>query len=114
MRRCLQLARNGTRAVAPNPLVGAVLTRGERILAELERLAAAPDGAAGLALAVETRLLEGWRGGKAPQETASPPGNGGPLASLGRLSPEQAAAQVLAWLEREDFGERVIADVRQP
>ena len=29
-------------------------------------------------------------------------------------SPEQAAAQVLAWLEREDFGERVIADVRQP
>lgn len=34
MRRCLQLARNGTGAVAPNPLVGAVLTRGERILAE--------------------------------------------------------------------------------
>ena len=74
---------------------------GERILAELERMAAAPDGAAGLALAVETRLLEGWRGGKAPQETASPPGNGGPLASLGRLSPEQAAARGLSPAETE-------------
>lgn len=34
MQRCLQLARNGAGAVAPNPLVGAVLVRGERVLAE--------------------------------------------------------------------------------
>lgn len=34
MRRCLQLALNGAGHVAPNPLVGAVLVRGERILAE--------------------------------------------------------------------------------
>ena len=29
-------------------------------------------------------------------------------------SPEEAAARVLAWLERPDFGEQVVADVRQP
>ena len=34
MQRCLQLARNGADAVAPNPMVGAVLVQGERILAE--------------------------------------------------------------------------------
>ncbi len=34
MQRCLQLARNGAGAVAPNPLVGAVLVQGDRILAE--------------------------------------------------------------------------------
>lgn len=34
MRRCLQLARNGARHVAPNPIVGAVLVQGERVLAE--------------------------------------------------------------------------------
>lgn len=34
MRRCLELARNGAGQVAPNPVVGAVLVQGERILAE--------------------------------------------------------------------------------
>ncbi len=34
MRRCLQLARNGAGRVAPNPMVGAVLVQGERIVAE--------------------------------------------------------------------------------
>lgn len=34
MHRCLQLALNGAGSVAPNPLVGAVLVHGERILAE--------------------------------------------------------------------------------
>ncbi len=29
-----------------------------------------------------------------------------------RTSPEQAAARVLAWLERPDFGDPVVADVR--
>ena len=29
-------------------------------------------------------------------------------------SPDAAAAQVLAWLERADFGEQVVPDVRQP
>lgn len=29
-------------------------------------------------------------------------------------SPEQAARQVLAWLERADFGEQPVADIRQP
>jgi len=74
---------------------------GERILAELERLAAAPDGGAGLALTVESGLLEGWRGGKAPQDTASHPGDGGLLASLGRLTPEEAAARGLSPAETE-------------
>ncbi len=34
MQRCLQLAANGAGLVAPNPLVGAVLVQGDRILAE--------------------------------------------------------------------------------
>lgn len=34
MRRCLQLALNGAGQVAPNPMVGAVLVQGDRILAE--------------------------------------------------------------------------------
>lgn len=37
------------------------------------------------------------------------------LKSSGALtSAEEAGARVLAWLEREDFGEPVLADVRQP
>ncbi|RYY97121.1 MAG: bifunctional diaminohydroxyphosphoribosylaminopyrimidine deaminase/5-amino-6-(5-phosphoribosylamino)uracil reductase RibD, partial [Chitinophagaceae bacterium] len=34
MLRCLQLARNGLGAVAPNPMVGAVLVHGDRIIGE--------------------------------------------------------------------------------
>lgn len=34
MRRCVQLALNGAGQVAPNPMVGAVLVQGDRILAE--------------------------------------------------------------------------------
>jgi len=42
-------------------------------------------------------------------------GNFQGLHQGGRLSsPAQAGAQVLAWLERADFGEQVIADVREP
>lgn len=42
-------------------------------------------------------------------------GNFAKLKATGKLtSPEDAAARVLAWLERADFGEQVIADVRQP
>jgi NAD(P)-dependent dehydrogenase (short-subunit alcohol dehydrogenase family) len=42
-------------------------------------------------------------------------GNFAQLKAAGQLtSPEEAAARVLAWLERPDFGEQVIADVRQP
>lgn len=37
------------------------------------------------------------------------------LAADGRLSPpEAAAAQLLAWLEREDYGHPPVADVREP
>ena len=42
-------------------------------------------------------------------------GNFAKLKETGMLtSPEAAAERVLAWLERADFGERVVADVRQP
>ena len=34
MRRCLEIARNGLGCVAPNPMVGAVLVRGGKIIAE--------------------------------------------------------------------------------
>lgn len=37
------------------------------------------------------------------------------LHATGNLtSPEEAAARVLAWLDRPDFGDQVVADVRQP
>ena len=42
-------------------------------------------------------------------------GNFAQLKAQGMLtSPEEAAARVLAWLQRADFGEQVVADVRQP
>ena len=42
-------------------------------------------------------------------------GNFAQLKSDGSLlSPQDAGARVLAWLERPDFGEQVIADVRRP
>ena len=42
-------------------------------------------------------------------------GNFVQLKSSGTLlSPQDAGARVLAWLERPDFGEQVIADVRRP
>ena len=71
---------------------------GERVLAELERMAAAPDGAAGLALAVECGLLKPRRRGESPGESgppAPPPGDGGLLASLGRLTPAAATERGL-------------------
>ena len=74
---------------------------GERILAELERLAAAPDGGEGLALTVASGLLEGWRSGKAALDAADQPGDGGLLASLGRLTPGEAAARGLSPTETE-------------
>jgi len=66
---------------------------GERILSELERLATAPDGATGLALAVACGLLQAWSGGKAPEESGPPAGEAGLLTCLGRLTPEEAAAR---------------------
>ncbi|MCX7506944.1 SDR family NAD(P)-dependent oxidoreductase [Delftia tsuruhatensis] len=42
-------------------------------------------------------------------------GNFAQLKEGGKLStPEQAATLVLGWLQRADFGEQVVADVRQP
>lgn len=42
-------------------------------------------------------------------------GNFTQLKESGKLtSPEEAAARMLAWLERADFGEQVVADVRHP
>ncbi len=42
-------------------------------------------------------------------------GNFAQLKAQGMLtSPDEAAARVLAWLQRADFGEQVVADVRQP
>lgn len=42
-------------------------------------------------------------------------GNFAQLKAQGMLtSPEEAATRVLAWLQRADFGEQVVADVRQP
>ena len=73
---------------------------GERILAELERLAAASNGAAGLGLAVACGLLEGWRGDRATERTGRPAGDGGLLASLDHLTCEEADARGLDAAER--------------
>ena len=73
---------------------------GERVLTELERLAAAPRGAGGLELAVASGLLEAWGGASARdvQDDCLAPGIGTTLAGLdqaraarGGLSPEETA-----------------------
>jgi NAD(P)-dependent dehydrogenase (short-subunit alcohol dehydrogenase family) len=53
---------------------------------------------------------------RSADESAFPDaGNFAQLKEGGQLtSPEEAARRVLAWLERADFGEQVVADVRQP
>ncbi len=72
---------------------------GERVLAELERLAAAPEGAAGLELSVACGLLESWSGASARSDLEEgSPGIGTALAGLDLatatsrgLSPEETA-----------------------
>ena len=61
---------------------------GERVLAELERLARADDGAAGLTLAADSGLLGGWCGGDGPVDAEL-------LAGLGTLTPDAAQARGL-------------------
>ena len=64
---------------------------GERVLAELERLAAAPQGGGGLELAVACGLLESWGGASArgDLEDSAGPGIGTALAGL---DPARAAS----------------------
>lgn len=78
--------------------------------------AAKPHGARIVSLApgvIDTDMQVHLR--SAATEDFPDAGNFAKLKESGMLtSPEDAAARVLAWLERADFGERVIADVRQP
>ena len=78
--------------------------------------AAKPHGARICSLApgvIDTDMQVQLR--SADQDDFPDVGNFAQLKSAGKLtSPEEAAARVLAWLERPDFGEQVIADVRQP
>ena len=81
-----------------HPLIGAVAP--ERVLAELEKLAACPSGQQGLSIALEKGLLEPWRCGGQP--TAPDPGEpSGESAgrSLRRLSHQRAGALGLAATE---------------
>jgi tRNA nucleotidyltransferase (CCA-adding enzyme) len=64
---------------------------GERVLAELERLAAAPDGAEGLLQLRRLGLLRGWQG--APEAQGEAPDGHTPAAEtrwLERLTPDRA------------------------
>jgi tRNA nucleotidyltransferase (CCA-adding enzyme) len=61
---------------------------GERVLAELERLAAAPSGSAGLAQTIATGLLRVW-GGDGPEA----------MARLQHLTPQQALERGLSAAE---------------
>lgn len=59
----------------------------ERVLAELERMAASGSGHQGLALALDYGLLEPWLAGDGPQESAE--------IKLAALTPDQAQARGL-------------------
>ena len=78
--------------------------------------AAKPHGARIVSLApgvIDTDMQVHLR--SAASEDFPDAGNFAKLKVTGMLtSPEAAAERVLAWLERADFGERVVADVRQP
>lgn len=78
--------------------------------------ASKPNGARIVSLApgvVDTDMQVQLR--SAPNRDFPDVANFAKLKDSGMLtSPEAAAARVLAWLDRPDFGERVIADVRQP
>ena len=78
--------------------------------------AAKPHGARIVSLApgvIDTDMQVHLR--SAASEDFPDAGNFAKLKETGMLtSPEAAAERVLAWLERADFGERVVADVRQP
>jgi tRNA nucleotidyltransferase (CCA-adding enzyme) len=77
-------------------LIGAVAP--ERVLAELDKLAACPSGHLGLAIAFEKRLLEAWRSGLGPAAEARPAAvlGGATPRSLARLTLERAATLGLA------------------
>ncbi|MEA5389644.1 CCA tRNA nucleotidyltransferase [Cyanobium gracile UHCC 0139] len=70
---------------------------GERVLAELERLAAAPEGHRGLGLALEAGLLQPWGGADGSGPRLEPLGPGRPQA-CGLTPPEAAWALPLARL----------------
>ena len=77
---------------------------GERILAELEKLAAAPSGHRGLAQALQSGLLAPWEGGEATPgegDAESRPAAAGGAALLAGLSDEAAAARGFRSAERE-------------
>lgn len=67
---------------------------GERVLAELERLAAAPQGHDGLRQVLALALLQGWRG----EQQALPTSNDGGQAGTGTDAAADAEAQ--RWLAR--------------
>ena len=74
---------------------------GERVLAELERLAAAPDGAEGLLQVLRLGLLRGWRG--EPEPRVEDPGGDGAARQrrwLERLTPDRARRCGLAPAEQ--------------
>jgi tRNA nucleotidyltransferase (CCA-adding enzyme) len=62
---------------------------GERVLAELERLAVAPQGGAGLAQLVDTGLLVSWCNELSPKAA---PAKGGEPAQMGASAQQEASA----------------------
>jgi len=68
----------------------------ERVLAELERLAAAPAGGEGLAQVLEAQLLAAWQGEPEPPR---PQSHSLPLSTLQRLNAAEAARRGLGTSE---------------
>ena len=62
---------------------------GERVLAELERLAVAPQGGGGLAQVVDTGLLASWCDELSPKAT---PAKGGEPVQMGSAAQQEASA----------------------
>ena len=89
---------------------------GERVLAELERLAVAPQGGAGLAQLVDTGLLVSWCNELSPKAAAA---KGGEPAQMGASAQQEASAscgepavlhQHLAQLGLEAAAERGLSE----
>ena len=89
---------------------------GERVLAELERLAVAPQGGAGLAQVVDTGLLASWCDELSPKAAAA---KGGEPAQMGASAQQEASAscgepavlhQHLAQLGLEAAAERGLSE----
>jgi tRNA nucleotidyltransferase (CCA-adding enzyme) len=88
----------GTRGWIQQHRASLAAVAGERVLAELEKLATAPDGAAGLLQVLEAGLLEPWLPPQLPLQAPLAGLTPSRASAVGLTAPEQAWALPLARL----------------